>query len=422
MHSPNLKAEAASLAAPTRAPGVTPAARAAAAPSYGRPVRFSGPAGLYRPDDDTDTPIVNAMLARLPGAQQALAALVVAFSLALVYEAPHVAMIEVATALATTRQALGLLRRFYGVLALAWRVGRRSVFSPLYDALVRGVMNIPPDVAAAARPTLAVFLLWPVPIGWRRLHQGALIRHGHSRAVGAGATVRIVTLVVRLRAAGGVRRRAGRQHHRRAGDAGQRHRRGALYRPGRPPPAARPARRRRRRPGPRPLTLRALWEVFWPLAGTAVLNTLNRPLLSAGIAAAALAAGGTHGRGGPGRLGRGLGLSSWSTGRRVLSQVAIAWDADPRPGMRRRGARGPARRWGWRLPRWWPWSPGPRWPAGCWTDLRRTPALAALALPVLRLLVPVPILAAAGALLRGRLIAGAAPAPCAPPSWSIWLC
>ena len=170
-------------------------AAAAAPPSYRSLLVFLAPLVFTGVMMVMDTNVVNAALTRLPGPQEALAALVVAFSLALVYEAPHVTMIEVATALATTRQALGLLRRFYGVLALVLGLGAAViVLSPLYDGLVRGVMCIPPGVAQAAQPALAVFLLWPVPIGWRRLHQGALIRHGHSRAVGAGAGVRILTL------------------------------------------------------------------------------------------------------------------------------------------------------------------------------------------------------------------------------------
>ena len=106
-------------------------------------------------------------------------------------------------------------------------------------------MGIPADVAAAARPTLAVFLLWPMPIGWRRLHQGALIRHGHSRAVGAGATVRVVALLAGLAALlagfsgvlGGSTIGALAMLLSVTAEA-------ALYRPGGPPAAARPAGRR----------------------------------------------------------------------------------------------------------------------------------------------------------------------------------
>jgi hypothetical protein len=356
-----------------------------------------------------DQPLVNAVLTRLPGAQEALAALVVAFGLALVYEAPHVTMIEVATALATTRQALGVLRRFYAVFAVAGAVvaaGLRA--SPLYAALVRGVMGIPPDVAAAARPTLAAFVLWPIPIGWRRLHQGALIRHGHSRAVGAGATVRIVALL------GGLAGLLAAFNGTLGGSTI-----GALAMLGsvtaeavytdliarrllRALPAADPA-----TPARAPLTLGALWDVFWPLVGTTVLNTLSRPLLSAGIAAAGALVGGPH--------GSEEALAAWGVSwgvimlingaTLVLSQVAIAWDADPRPGLRARGTRvilgaGLALT---ALVGLVAWTPLAGWLLG---EIYAVPAtLAAEAIPVIRLLVPVPLLAAAGGLLRGWLIA-----------------
>lgn len=384
-------------------------ARPAAPPSYRDLLIFLAPLLFTGLMMTADQPLVNAALTRLPGAQEALAALVVAFGLALVYEAPHVTMIEVATALATTRQALGLLRRFYAVFAGALAVLAAALLaSPLYDALVRDLMGIPPDVAAAARPTLAAFVLWPIPIGWRRLHQGALIRHGHSRAVGAGATVRIVALLGTLAALlavfngtlggstigalamlGSVTAEAVYTDL-----AARRLLRGL--------PAADPA-----APARAPLTLGGLWEVFWPLAGTTILNTLNRPLLSAGIAAAGAGAGGAHGsEAALAAWGVGWGVISLINGATlVLSQVAIAWDADPRPGIRGRGARiivgaglGLTA-----LVALVAWTPLADWLLGAIYAV--TPALAAAATPVIRLLVPVPILAAVGGLLRGRLIA-----------------
>jgi hypothetical protein len=356
-----------------------------------------------------DQPLVNAVLTRLPGAQEALAALVVAFGLALVYEAPHVTMIEVATALATTRQALGLLRRFYAVFAVVLAVIAAGLLaSPLYEAVVRGLMGIPPDVAAAARPTLAAFVLWPIPIGWRRLHQGALIRHGHSRAVGAGATVRMVALL------GGLAALLAAFNGALGGSTI-----GALAMLGsvtaeavytdliarrllRALPAADPA-----DPARAPLTLGALWDVFWPLAGTTVLNTLSRPLLSAGIAAAGAVVGGSHGsEEALAAWGVSWGVISLINGATlVLSQVAIAWDADPRPGLRGRGARvilgaglGLAALVGLVA-----WTPLAGWLLG--EIYAVSPDLAAEATPVIQLLVPVPLLAAVGGLWRGRLIA-----------------
>ena len=360
-----------------------------------------------------DSPVVNGALTRLPDAQQALAAMVVALSLAFVYEAPHVSMIEVATALATTRQALGLIRRFYvGLAAVMALLAVAVLATPLYDALVPGLMGIPAAVATEVRGTLVVFLFWPVPIGWRRLHQGALIRFGHSRAVGAGATIRVVTLVVSLAAL--LVAFTGRLPGSTIGtlamlisvtaeaaytDVAARRLLAGL-------PDADPSDSARRA-----LTLRALWDVFWPLAGTAIINTLNRPLLSAGIAAVAVAAAGA-GAEEPALAAWGVawGLAVLLYGPTLtLSQVSIAWEKDPRPGMTERGARvilgiglllagalaGIA------------FTPLAGWLLG--EVYVVTPALAAVAQPVMQIVVPVPLLMAASALVRGRLIARGRP-------------
>ncbi len=271
----------------------TAAAAPAAEPAsgYGRLAVFLGPLIFTGLMMTTDTPIVNAALARLPDARTALAAFTVAYSLALVYEAPHVMMIEAGTTLATTRQALALLRRFYlGMAAIVGLVGAGVVLTPIYDALVGGLMAIPPEVAAAARPGLAVLLLWPLPIGWRRLHQGALIRHGESRAVGAGALPRIgvlvgATLLLLATVGGSLPGTAlGALAMLASVTAEAIYAHWAAERLLADLPAG--------APDGRDLSLRDLWTFYWPLAGTSILSTVNRPVLSAGLAIAATAAGG----------------------------------------------------------------------------------------------------------------------------------
>lgn len=374
---------------------------APATPRYRELAVFLGPLVFTGLMMTTDTPIVNAVLARQAHAQESLAAFVVAFSLALLYEAPHIMMIETGTTLATNRQALALLRRFYVGLALVvGAIGATVVFSPLYPALVEGVMGIPPALADAARPALAVFLLWPLPIGWRRLHQGALIRRGHSRAVGAGATVRIVallgTLLVLVPLLGGVISSpalgALAMLVSVTAESAYTHvSAGRLL-------ADLPA----QAPDGRPLTGRLLWRFFWPLAGTSVLSTLGRPILSAGLAAAAGA-------------GADAALAAWGVAwgllflingaTLTLGQVAIAWDIHPSAPWRARGDRtilalGAALS---ALVLAMVLTPVAGWLLD--TLYEATPALRATALATLLLLVPVPVVFTANALLRGKLIA-----------------
>jgi progressive ankylosis protein len=379
--------------------------RPAVAPGVRGMLLFLGPLVFTGMMMTTDTPIINAALARLPHPEEALAAFVVAFALAMVYEAPHIMMIEAGTTLATNARALGLLRRFYGLLALTVGIiGALVVFSPIYDALVMGLMQIPPRVAASARPALAVFLLWPLPIGWRRLHQGALIRRGHSRAVGAGAFARIgaliggmLTLVPLLSGAlPGTAIGALVMLLSVSAESLYTHRAAGRLLADLPLTA----------PDGHDLTMRELWTFYWPLAGTSILNTLNRPILSAGLA---VAAGATLGA-----AGADAALAAWGVAwgllflvngaTLTLQQVAIAWDASPDPALRRRcdrlilglglglsaivalSALTPIA--GWLLD----------------TIYAVSPPVRAAALPVLTLLAPVPMLFTAGALLRGKLI------------------
>src|SRR4051794_14047516 len=64
-----------------------------------------------------DSPVVNSVLNRLPNPDTSVAALRVAFSLALVYEASHISMIDVLTARSADLRVFGMLRRFYVIMA-----------------------------------------------------------------------------------------------------------------------------------------------------------------------------------------------------------------------------------------------------------------------------------------------------------------
>src|SRR6184192_2238853 len=65
-----------------------------------------------------DLPVVNAVLNRLPNPDTSVAALRVAFSMALVYEASHISMIDVSTTMSADRRVFAMLRRFYVVMAV----------------------------------------------------------------------------------------------------------------------------------------------------------------------------------------------------------------------------------------------------------------------------------------------------------------
>jgi hypothetical protein len=355
-----------------------------------------------------DLPVVNAVLNRLPNPDTSVAALRVAFSLALVYEASHISMIDASTALSSDLTVFRMLRRFYLLMAGVLLVVACVVaFSPLYDLVVLKLMNIPAGVAQAARPAVWAFLLWPIPIGWRRLYQGALIKHGHPKPVGAGGLVRLGALavglvffdwlgtnVVRIEPAAiavlamlvSVTAEAVAVH-------------GWTQRVMRSMPET--------TPGKPQLSYRDLWHFVFPLSGTAIMSTLVQPVLTAGIASAAIAWASPNGS----VVAVASYSMAWSVAFLVfgptlsMTQASIAWHSSPDHQVRERGPRliiamgvGLGA-----LMAVATFTPFAYW---VFTTLLHTqPQTAVMAVDVARWLVPMPILNAGSFMLRGKLIA-----------------
>ena len=355
-----------------------------------------------------DLPIVNGVLNRFPNPDNSVAALRVAFSMALVYEASHIAMIDISTAMSSDLTVFRMLRRFYLILAgVLLALASVIAFSPIYDFIVRDIMNIPPSVAEAARPALWAFLLWPIPIGWRRLYQGALIKHGHPKVVGAGGLVRMGSLVVALIFFGwlgtsvihiepaaiavlamlvSVTAEAAAVH----GWTGRVLRSMPESTPGKAPP-----------------TYGDIRRFFFPLAGTAVMSTMMQPVVTAGIASAAVAWASPNGS----VVAVASYAIAWSMAFLVfgptlsMTQASIAWNSSSDPETREKGPRvligfgiGLAA-----LMALATFTPFSHW---LFTTIIQAPPLTAeSAVDVAHWLIPMPVLHSISFFLRGKLIA-----------------
>jgi Na+-driven multidrug efflux pump len=228
---------------------------------------------------------INIGLGRTTEPELALAAYGVAFSLALLIEAPIMMLLDASVARSANQEAFALVRRFTVALGLGVTVlGLIISLTPLYSLIVRDLMNIPADVALRARPTLQILSFWSFPIAWRRAHQGVLIRAGRTAAITAATGIRLVALAAGLFL-------------------------GLLLLPERGAVVAGSAmvlsvtveaflitlatRRvlqdeRFGTVDKQPLELRDLWRFYRPLLATTILRQSMRPMLNAGIAAALL--------------------------------------------------------------------------------------------------------------------------------------
>ena len=232
---------------------------------------------------------INIALGRTLDPELALAAYGVAFSLALLVEAPIIMLIDASVARSVDREAFRLMRRFALLLGLiVTAIGLLVSFTPLYTLIVEQLMNIPADVAARARPTTQILSFWPLPIGWRRAHQGVLIRANRTGMITVATGVRLLTLAGAL--FGGLLLLPDRG----SVIAGVAMDISVTVEAALITLATRPvlregAFRAARQHEKSPRTMRDLWRFYRPLLVTTILRQSSRPILNTGIAAAAMA-------------------------------------------------------------------------------------------------------------------------------------
>jgi len=131
-----------------------------------------------------EQPGINAVIARFADAKINLAAYGITLSLSLIIESPIIQMLTAATALSDSRYNYRKLLKFMHVMAaLLTLVHLILGFTPLYTILLRDLMDIPAEIIGPSRTSFMIMLPWAAAIGYRRLYQGILIRHGKTREI-----------------------------------------------------------------------------------------------------------------------------------------------------------------------------------------------------------------------------------------------
>jgi len=140
-------------------------------------------------------PFLAAVIARLADPKYNLAAYGIAFSFALIVEAPIIMILSAAVALAAGRQSFLKLRRFtYFLNAAITVIMGVCLIPPVFDGIAVDLVNLPPELAGITYITLILLLPWPSAIGYRRLFQGVLIRNRLTRRVAYGTVIRLTAM------------------------------------------------------------------------------------------------------------------------------------------------------------------------------------------------------------------------------------
>ena len=141
-------------------------------------------------------PFLAAIIARLADPTFNLAAHGVTFAIAILIESPVIMLMSAATSVVKDRTSFVRLRNFSRGLCLGTTVLLLVVLVPsVYDALIRGAMGVPDEVADITHGALWFMLPWPSAIGYRRFLQGVLIRSGQTRLVAYGTVIRLIAMV-----------------------------------------------------------------------------------------------------------------------------------------------------------------------------------------------------------------------------------
>jgi len=138
-------------------------------------------------------PFLAAVIARLPFPKFNLAAYGVAFSFALIVEAPIIMLMSASTALVHNRHDYLTLRNYTlmlnGAITAIMIIG---LIPPVFHFIAQDLIGLPVYVANLTHIASLLLLPWPAAIGFRRFYHGLLIRNNKTRLVAYGTMVRLI--------------------------------------------------------------------------------------------------------------------------------------------------------------------------------------------------------------------------------------
>lgn len=135
--------------------------------------------------------LIQGVIGRKPDAETQLAAFGLLFSLSVLIETPVIMLLATSNALSRDRQSFRTLWRFMmGVNIVVVAIAALIAFTPLLDIYLGALLNVPDQIIEATRPGMKIMILWGGFIGYRRFHQGVMIRAGNTRYIAYGTSLR----------------------------------------------------------------------------------------------------------------------------------------------------------------------------------------------------------------------------------------
>jgi hypothetical protein len=147
-----------------------------------------------------ESPAINAIIARLQDSEINLAAYgSVAFSIAIIINAPAIMLLAASTALCRDWKTYLKLQKFSLIIGIILSAIHLSIaVTPIYDFIVNVLMDVPEEIVEPGRIGLICMVPFSFGIAYRRFQQGVMIRFGHSKMVWETTLARLVVVVIVL--------------------------------------------------------------------------------------------------------------------------------------------------------------------------------------------------------------------------------
>ena len=137
-------------------------------------------------------PYLAALIARSPEPKFNLAAYGVAYSLALIIEAPIIMIMSASVALVRNEPSFKKLRNYtYSANALLTFLMIILVIPNIFYFITENLIGLPAEVSRLTHIATIILIPWPGAIGYRRFYQGLLINNNLTRRVAYGTITRL---------------------------------------------------------------------------------------------------------------------------------------------------------------------------------------------------------------------------------------
>ncbi len=145
----------------------------------------------------TEGPFIAALIARMIEPKANLAAYGVAFSIAIIVEAPVIMIMSASTALVKNSNSFFKLRNFtYAANGLITILMLILLIPPVFNFFAIYLIELPTHVAELTYSAILILLPWPAAIGYRRFYQGILINSNQTGKVAYGTVVRLLSMAL----------------------------------------------------------------------------------------------------------------------------------------------------------------------------------------------------------------------------------